>query len=336
MDIYPETTAETVYSITVCLCGSIMWAFVVAATTSLLAGMDQGAQRARNEAEMMNHFMRFRRVPRRLRLMVNQYQQYRWSCMRGMDEANALATLPASLRLQLHVAFNEKIFSRVPLFRDCEPPLIVALAERLRPIIAIPGEYVIREGTLGSAIYLISRGRLAVLKKTTRGTDAAAPPPTTIATLSDHDFFGEASLVNASVTSASVRALIFCDLMYLTSAHFKEVLTKFPDFNKQVAERAISHRTQEERQKNRQEPLVRSNSFLSGNMRTGSMHMMRSHSMMRSCSFRAAGNRSSSRLSTMRTSLALVGDVPKRARPSFCRARTATVLMKPKATTTKS
>jgi hypothetical protein len=105
MDIYPETTLETVVSITVCLCGSIMWAFVVAATTSLLAGMDQGAQRARNEAEMsappslqlwmhrsspaltltltcggpavrsMNHFMRFRRVPRRLRLMVNQYQQ---------------------------------------------------------------------------------------------------------------------------------------------------------------------------------------------------------------------------------------------------------------------
>jgi hypothetical protein len=54
MDIYPETTPETAFSITVCLFGSIMWAFVVAAATSLLAGMDQAAQKSRNEAEMFS------------------------------------------------------------------------------------------------------------------------------------------------------------------------------------------------------------------------------------------------------------------------------------------
>jgi CRP-like cAMP-binding protein len=145
----------------------------------------------------------------------------RWSCMRGMDETNALATLPASLRIQLHVAFNEKVFTRVPLFRDCEPKCIVALAERLRPIIAIPGEYIIREGTVGSAIYLISRGKLAVIQLIRTHKDSiskaplatsAAPVTNTIATLSDHDFFGEASLVNESKTGASVRALTFCDV----------------------------------------------------------------------------------------------------------------------------
>jgi hypothetical protein len=130
---------------------------------------------------------------------------------------------------------NEKIFTRVPLFRDCEQACILALAERLRPSIAIPGEHIIREGTVGTAIYLISRGRVAVLKNSVSGRawkksdpekESAAnaivpvgsteskvtPQPTTVATLSDHDFFGETSLLTESVTSASVRALTFCDV----------------------------------------------------------------------------------------------------------------------------
>ena len=75
-----------------------------------------------------------------------------------------MKTLPQSLRLQLAIAFNQKLFTRVPLFKAAEPECIVAFAERLTPLIALPGEYLIKEGEVGTALYLIGRGKVAILK----------------------------------------------------------------------------------------------------------------------------------------------------------------------------
>jgi hypothetical protein len=111
MDIYPETATETAFSITMCLFGAIMWAFVVAAATSLLAGMDQSVQKARNEAETMKHFMRFRRVPRRLQQMVIEYQQ----CARPLtlSTPHALHTVTVHRRALRYLAATARNAQRL-------------------------------------------------------------------------------------------------------------------------------------------------------------------------------------------------------------------------------
>lgn len=83
--------------------------------------------------------------------------------MRGLDEADVMGSLPLTLRRQLAIALNRKLFLKVELFRKCDTHAILALAERLTPSIAVPREYVLRQGDPVDALYFISRGTVTVL-----------------------------------------------------------------------------------------------------------------------------------------------------------------------------
>lgn len=63
-----------------------------------------------------------------------------------------------------------------------------------------PGEDIVREGDLGSQMYIIQRGRVAVLK-------TVGEQPVELAELGKGDFFGEMSLLEGLPRSATVRAL---------------------------------------------------------------------------------------------------------------------------------
>ena len=51
------------------------------------------------------------------------------------------------------------------LFHACDGTIILALAERLRPQLALPGEYLIRQGRRVLFLFFLSRGRALVLRK---------------------------------------------------------------------------------------------------------------------------------------------------------------------------
>ena len=112
-------------------------------------------------------------MPTKLQRQVNEYFAYLWTCMRGLGESDVMGSLPTSLRRQLAIALNRKLFLKVELFRKCDASTILALAERLAPSIAVPKEYVLRQGEPVTALYFISRGRVLVLVRTD-ATSAAA------------------------------------------------------------------------------------------------------------------------------------------------------------------
>ena len=143
-----------------------MFAFVVGSASSTLATKDAMALQQRNRVETIQHYMRYRRVPMRLQRQVNEYFAYLWTCMRGLGEADVMGSLPTSLRRQLAIALNRKLFLKVELFRKCDSHVILALAEYLSPSIAVPHEYVMRQGDPVMAIHFLSRGRVLVLVRT--------------------------------------------------------------------------------------------------------------------------------------------------------------------------
>ena len=143
--------------------GVFTFAFVVGSATSSLAASDAMALHQRNRVETIQHYMRYRRVPMKLQRQVNEYFAYLYTCMRGLGESDVMASLPSSLRRQLAIALNRKLFLKVELFRRCPPNAILALAEQLTPTIAMPNEYVLRQGDPVEAIHFLSRGRVLVL-----------------------------------------------------------------------------------------------------------------------------------------------------------------------------
>ena len=44
--------------------------------------------------------------------------------------------------------------------QDCPPFTIIALVQRLRPTISVPGEYLVAQDEVGSEMYLLTKGQV--------------------------------------------------------------------------------------------------------------------------------------------------------------------------------
>ena len=66
-------------------------------------------------------------------------------------------------------AANEEERARFPLFSDLSPEAFLAVTERLEPLELPSGELLFQEGDPGDSRYLISSGRMEVLKSDDSG-----------------------------------------------------------------------------------------------------------------------------------------------------------------------
>jgi glucose-6-phosphate 1-dehydrogenase len=115
---------------------------------------------------------------------------------------------------------NRDVLDQVPLFHRGNPVVLHNLAMMLRPVTAVAGEFIVRQGETGREMYFICRGGVEVI-------DAAGRR---LATLGEGDFFGELSLLLSRPRNASVRALCGCDLFVLDQHDFHAVLESDAEF----------------------------------------------------------------------------------------------------------
>jgi len=84
------------------------------------------------------------------------------------------------------------------------------------------GDYIFREGDLGTEMYVIHQGRVEILKRIEGGE-------TQLAVFEQGDFFGEQSLLDEEPRSASVRALEDSVLVRIDGATFIQMITETPE-----------------------------------------------------------------------------------------------------------
>ena len=75
------------------------------------------------------------------------------------------------------------------------------------------GEYFFRQGAPGESMFVLERGKVEVLRE----RDAA--PPHVLRVLDAGDCFGEMAIMDLSPRSASVRALVACSAIEITTAN---------------------------------------------------------------------------------------------------------------------
>jgi len=291
-DIEPESFIEVLYTSLCSLLSVSLYALVIGSAANSFAQLQAPLQARRRRLEQLNEYMHYKRVPMQLRMRVNSFFEYRGLSLLGVvSDTDVMGKMPHSLNAQLSIALNQSLFSQVPLFADCSANLLLAMVSRLVPLIHMPADLIIREGTEGRALFFINRGQCLVLKPVQtsappapnkRGTrdspfkspfhpkspakspysqlarlnckrlvfkadagaqaepalvPAAEAAPETkrvvevVAVLSDSDFFGEGALLTSGITtSASVKALTYCDLLALFADDFHAVIRDFPYF----------------------------------------------------------------------------------------------------------
>jgi CRP-like cAMP-binding protein len=96
-----------------------------------------------------------------------------------------------------------------------------ALARRLRPLAARPGDILVREGAADAGLYLVRRGAVRVTVR--RGGREVA-----LALLEPHQIFGDLATVRSGPRTASVTAVTETELLWLSGPDLLALLAQRP------------------------------------------------------------------------------------------------------------
>eukprot|EP00746_Dinoflagellata_sp_MGD_P152860 gnl/MRDRNA2_/MRDRNA2_83930_c0_seq1.p1 gnl/MRDRNA2_/MRDRNA2_83930_c0~~gnl/MRDRNA2_/MRDRNA2_83930_c0_seq1.p1 ORF type:complete len:350 (-),score=58.42 gnl/MRDRNA2_/MRDRNA2_83930_c0_seq1:31-1080(-) len=116
----------------------------------------------------------------------------------------------------------------LPFFCDRDPEFVTELLDDVRVEVFHPGELILKQGSCGDSMYILSRGTVDIVLG-----------DKTVCQLEDGSIFGEIALLGvSSKRSATVRAASFCDCRVLHRDGFLRLLKRYPEehayYNKQA------------------------------------------------------------------------------------------------------
>ena len=111
----------------------------------------------------------------------------------------------------------------VPLFRGMSPALLGELARKLRPLRFTAGTAIFHADDVGSTLYIIVRGAVKIFIPTADGREVV------LAVQRAGDLFGEMSLLDDQLRSASASTLDDTEIVSLSRQDFQDVLEHHPD-----------------------------------------------------------------------------------------------------------
>jgi monovalent cation:H+ antiporter, CPA1 family len=124
---------------------------------------------------------------------------------------------PLDLGLEL-----QAMIGRVPLFASLDRQAIVEVGKRLRALVALPGEKIVKIGGPSDAMYFVAAGEVTVHVRTVQ------------VTLKEGDFFGEMGLLTSQPRNADVVANGYCHLLVLYKKDFEKILAGRPEVRSAV------------------------------------------------------------------------------------------------------
>jgi CPA1 family monovalent cation:H+ antiporter len=114
------------------------------------------------------------------------------------------------------------MIERVPIFVSLDRQAVIELGKRLRAVVALPDERIIRIGDRPDAMYFIAAGEVMV-----KGPGFAVA-------LKEGDFVGEMGLVSDRPRSADVISDGYCHLLALHRRDFRQLLAKRPAVRQEI------------------------------------------------------------------------------------------------------
>jgi CRP/FNR family cyclic AMP-dependent transcriptional regulator len=114
------------------------------------------------------------------------------------------------------------ILRNIPLFREFEDAQLQQVAQTAALRTYHKHEFIVREGDPGGTFYIILDGSVAVTRVASDGRE------TILSILKSNDFFGEMSLFDSSLRSASIKTLSDVKVGVIDEKAFLEVLERSP------------------------------------------------------------------------------------------------------------
>ncbi|KAL1501721.1 hypothetical protein ABEB36_006999 [Hypothenemus hampei] len=184
--------------------------------------------------ESINAYMRYKALPVKLRERIYLYLEFKYQRHFFKESVIRKAT-SSSLRKEILIAATNTSFQNVDLFCELPKKVLNKIRAHLISEILLPGDALIRAGTIGRCMFLLIAGTVLV-------TTAENKP---LCFLKDGAHFGEIALVVRLERVINVTAVSPCEIFKLDRQHFTVIMSKYPELLKNIQNKAFAKLTQQ-------------------------------------------------------------------------------------------
>ncbi|XP_039983452.1 cyclic nucleotide-gated cation channel beta-3 [Xiphias gladius] len=251
----PVTTFEITFQMTNFFVGVFVFSSLIGQMRDVIGAATAGKTYFRASMDGCVAYMNTYTIPKLVQNRVRTWYNYTWAAQGMLDETELLDKMPLVMKTAIAVDVNLATFQKIALFQGCDQQMLVDMLLRLKSIIYLPGDYVVKKGDIGKEMYIIKSGAVQVVG----GPDNSI----VFVTLKAGCVFGEISLLQSAKDggnrrTANVKAHGFANLFVLEKKDLFDILVHYPESQKVLARKGrklikakgpAAAKTNEERQK---------------------------------------------------------------------------------------
>ncbi|XP_071394253.1 cyclic nucleotide-gated channel beta-3-like [Centroberyx affinis] len=225
----PHTVFEIAFQMTNFFTGVFVFSSLIGQMRDVIGAATQGQTYFRTSMDSTVAYMVTNRIPSLVQNRVRTWYTYTWDAQGMLDESELLDKMPLVMRTAIAVDINLATFQKIDLFKGCDQQMLVDMLLRLKSIIYLPGDFVVKKGDIGKEMYVIKSGAVQVVG----GPDNSI----VFVTLKAGCVFGEISLLQSSKDggnrrTANVKAYGFANLFVLEKKDLFDILVHYPESQK--------------------------------------------------------------------------------------------------------
>uniref|UniRef100_A0A3P8PU60 Cyclic nucleotide-binding domain-containing protein n=1 Tax=Astatotilapia calliptera TaxID=8154 RepID=A0A3P8PU60_ASTCA len=228
----PDTTFGLIFQMTNYLFGAFFMSTMLGQMRDVIGAATAGQTYFRSSMDNTVEYMVTNHIPSLIQNRVRTWYTYTWDAQGMLDESELLDKMPLVMRTAIAVDINLATFQKIDLFKGCDQQMLVDMLLRLKSIIYLPGDFVVKKGDIGKEMYIIKGGAVQVVG----GPDNSI----VFVTLKAGCVFGEISLLQSSKDggnrrTANVKAYGFANLFVLEKKDLFDILVHYPESQKVLA-----------------------------------------------------------------------------------------------------
>ncbi|KAM6971504.1 cyclic nucleotide-gated channel beta-3-like [Tautogolabrus adspersus] len=228
----PHTVFEITFQMTNFFTGVFVFSSLIGQMRDVIGAATAGQTYFRSSMDSTVSYMVNNRIPYLVQNRVRTWYTYTWDAQGMLDESELLDKMPLVMKTAIAVDINLSTFQKIDLFKGCDQQMLVDMLLRLKSIIYLPGDFVVKKGDIGKEMYVIKSGAVQVVG----GPDNSI----VFVTLKAGCVFGEISLLQSSKDggnrrTANVKAHGFANLFVLEKKDLFDILVHYPESQKVLA-----------------------------------------------------------------------------------------------------
>uniref|UniRef100_G3NBS2 Cyclic nucleotide-binding domain-containing protein n=1 Tax=Gasterosteus aculeatus aculeatus TaxID=481459 RepID=G3NBS2_GASAC len=228
----PITTFEISFQMANFFIGVFVFSSLIGQMRDVIGAATAGKTYFRASMDGCVDYMNTYNIPKVVQNRIRTWYNYTWSAQGMLDESELLDKMPLVMKTAIAVDINLSTFQKIALFQGCDQQMLVDMLLRLKSIVYLPGDFVVKKGDIGKEMYVIKSGAVQVVG----GPDNSI----VFVTLKAGCVFGEISLLQSAKDggnrrTANVKAHGFANLFVLEKKDLFDILIHYPESQKVLA-----------------------------------------------------------------------------------------------------